>query len=141
MPSPSPRYYATDAQIRYLRLLLDEAFAHRYPHRTGYDRNHLGVQCPREGVSAAIDELLAAKARGWTAVPDAPAAAEPADPCEVEVIELDGGCRVRASVEGRTFEHSGRFDRPRADRLAALVRRQGRSIAALTSSELWAELA
>ena len=57
-------YRATDSQIQYLRRLLDEAFVHLMPGRTGLDRNHL-QDTPRKQASFAIDRLKACKANGW----------------------------------------------------------------------------
>lgn len=65
MQRPSNSYYATDRQVWYLRLLLNEAFAARYTHGTCYDPNHLNDRMPRADVSAAIDTLVKAKRNGW----------------------------------------------------------------------------
>lgn len=61
----SDRYHATEAQIIYLRRLLDEAFAHCYSGpSTCYDRHHLD-RVTRSEASAAIANLLNVKAKGW----------------------------------------------------------------------------
>lgn len=57
-------YYATDAQISYLGILLDQAFVHHFEHGLCLDRHHLD-SIPREHASLAIAALKAAKERGW----------------------------------------------------------------------------
>lgn len=58
---------ATDAQIQYLRILMNEAFSNRYATGNHLDANHL------EGTdfayaSKCIADLKAAKERGWIAI-------------------------------------------------------------------------
>ncbi len=55
---------ATDAQLSYLRRLLNEAFANRMPGRTGLDAHHL-ENTTRAQASFAIERLKACKANGW----------------------------------------------------------------------------
>lgn len=50
------RYLASDAQVVYLRRLLDEAFARHVDHGTGLDRHHL-ESTTREYASTAIEQL------------------------------------------------------------------------------------
>lgn len=58
------RYYASDAQRAYLKLLLNEAFAHLYTHGTGIDPHHMDRLTKTEA-SAAIAQLKTAKEKGW----------------------------------------------------------------------------
>lgn len=58
------RLYATDKQIRYLAILLNEAFANLYSHGLCLDPRQL-ARTTREYASAAIAQLLRAKSRGW----------------------------------------------------------------------------
>jgi hypothetical protein len=57
-------YRATDAQIQYLRRLLDEAFVNLAQLGCGLDRHHL-QDTPRKQASFAIERLKACKANGW----------------------------------------------------------------------------
>ena len=58
------RLYATDAQICYLRRLLNEAFGKLYNHPFNLDVHHLeGVT--KAYASTAISGLVEAKNRGW----------------------------------------------------------------------------
>lgn len=57
-------FYATDAQLSYLRTLLDQAFVHHFEHGLRLDRHHLD-NMPREHASLAIAALKGAKERGW----------------------------------------------------------------------------
>lgn len=59
------RLYATDAQLTYLRRLLDESFSHLYRHNLCLDSHHLD-RVTKAYASRAITELVAAKQRGWT---------------------------------------------------------------------------
>lgn len=58
------RLYATDAQLCYLRRLLDEAFGNRYTHGLCLDRHHLD-RVTKSEASSAIDQLLSAKRNDW----------------------------------------------------------------------------
>lgn len=58
------RYRLTDKQKIYLRLLLNEAFAHLYNHGFRLDPHHLD-NVPRVEASVAIASLIEAKNRGW----------------------------------------------------------------------------
>lgn len=55
---------ATDAQLSYLRLLLNEAFAHHFEHGSCLDVHHLDGTS-KQYASQVIGELKAAKERGW----------------------------------------------------------------------------
>jgi hypothetical protein len=55
------RLYATDAQVSYLRRLLDIAFAAGHAHGMRLDRHHLD-RVTRSEASAAIAALIAALA-------------------------------------------------------------------------------
>ncbi len=64
MMKPSAKYYASDAQIGFLKLLLNQAFANRYETKTCLDPRHLdGIT--RTEASAAISQLKTAKEKGW----------------------------------------------------------------------------
>lgn len=55
---------ATDAQLSYLRRLLNEAFAHHYEHGSCLDAHHLD-RTSKQYASQVIGDLKAAKERGW----------------------------------------------------------------------------
>ena len=58
------RSEATDAQLSYLRILLNEAFAHHYEHGSCLDAHHLDGTS-KQYASQIIGELKAAKEKGW----------------------------------------------------------------------------
>ncbi len=62
--SPSMSHTITPAQIGYLKLLLNQAFANRYTVGLGLDVHHLDG-CSKEYASAAIKKLVTAKANNW----------------------------------------------------------------------------
>lgn len=86
MSGPSRGYYATDAQVHYIRILVREAFANRYTLPYVVDERTLH-RMPKGEATKLLDHLLAAKRRGWTAE------AKPADSTLYAHFESPDGSR------------------------------------------------